>query len=37
VIQWFNKYVFRGVGMMMLIAIVTILYLAVQSMRTATR
>ena len=34
-IQWLHKYVFRGLGMVMLLCMLTILYLAIQEMRTA--
>ena len=33
-IQWLHKYIYRGFGIVMLIAMITILYLSIQSMRT---
>jgi hypothetical protein len=32
-IQWLHKYVFRGLGWVMLLCMITIIYLTIQSMR----
>lgn len=33
-VQWLYKYVYRGIGIGLLIGMITILYLSIQSMRT---
>ena len=30
-IQWLNRYIFRGTGLLFVIAIITVLYLAISS------